>query len=83
MSDSAILDPFHRELYKRIEEELQRRQVQLSTGSAFALAGDVRSTGEKYSEQVAYVNALLTVLEFCQEIEQERHQLNTLHTGEE
>lgn len=68
-----ITDPFHRQLYMELTEEIARRTEQLASGSALLIVNDTGTIAEKYAAQVSYIKALYSVLERCKEIETERY----------
>lgn len=61
-----ITDPFFRQLYKKIAEQIEDRISALARGSALTHghAGllDVNNTGSKYQAEVAYIQALQDVV---------------------
>jgi hypothetical protein len=66
-----LIDPFHRQLYGVLTEEISRRMTQLALGSA-ARTGSA-SVEENYAAQTTYIKALNNILDKCQEIETERY----------
>lgn len=66
-----IIDPFHRQLRAVLDEDLTRRIVALSEGSAARVAGGVEEVAEKYAAQVSYIKALRDLIEKCEELEKE------------
>jgi hypothetical protein len=60
-----IVDPFYRNLWKWISEEIDKRMVHLSGGGAQDYC--------QYHGQVGYILALNDVLEKCRQIEQDRY----------
>lgn len=68
-----LIDPFHRTLYAKLIEQLERRTAELATGSAATILGDTQTVAEKYAAQVGYIKALHDVLEVCEELERERY----------
>ena len=62
MASVAISDPFFRQLYKRLAEEIDNRIFSLAKGSALALGTgvglDAITTAMKYQAQVSYIEAL-------------------------
>lgn len=72
MADS-IIDPFHRDLYGALTEEIDKRMTALASGSAVKVAEDTTSTAEKYAAQTSYIQALTDVLEKCKDVELARY----------
>ena len=72
MTAPDLLDPFHRELYKKLAEEINDRTKSLALGSAKGIMGDPVTVAEKYAAQTSYIKALYDVLEFCEQVEKER-----------
>ena len=68
-----LIDPFHRELYKRLQIEYQDRAAALARGNANQNVGEIATTAEKYAAQVAYIRALQDVLDVCEELERDRY----------
>jgi hypothetical protein len=68
-----LIDPFHRQLYNKLDQEIQERVIALSEGSALKITDDRQSVTEKYAAQVSYIKALRDVLEICKELEQDRY----------
>lgn len=68
-----LIDPFHRELYGVLSEELTNRVTQLANGSAAKLFHGATTVAENYAAQVSYIKALNDVLEKCQELERNRY----------
>ena len=73
MPTPALLDPFHRALYKVLAEKIDDCMVRLASGSATAVQGSVESTAEKYASQVSRIQTLNDVLKDCESIEAELH----------
>ena len=74
MNDTPdLVDPFHRQLYGVISEDIARRVSRLATGSASAIIDGVTTVAENYAAQVSYIQALNDILAKCQEIEVERY----------
>ena len=69
MATPALIDPFHRHLYGVLSQEISSRMASLATGSASRTIDDRSTVAEKYAAEVAYIDALNTVLEKCKEIE--------------
>lgn len=61
----SIIDPFHRDLYRVLMEEIQRRVERLAKG-------DVENL-EDYRAQVSYIKCLNHVLDKCNDIERDRY----------
>lgn len=78
MSEQEIIDPFYRELYKRLNEMIQDRMYSLATGSAFCIPEDAKTVAEKYAEQTATITAYVQVLDLCKDIEKDRYQLQKM-----
>lgn len=73
MSTPNIIDPFHRNLYRVLSEDIDRRMVELASGSAASIQGAAETVAEKYAGQVSYIRALNDVLERCKAIELEQY----------
>lgn len=58
---SHLIDPFHREVYKALWEEIQSRSEGIVLGKV--------NNYEDYKEKVGYIKALNDSLERCHEIE--------------
>jgi len=76
MPGYRISDPFFRQLYSRLEEDLQARKEILSNGGstirgASGMLVDVANTALRYSESVAYIQALQKVIDLGIEIDQQ------------
>lgn len=68
MPPRDVVDPFHRQLYNRISDDLQQRSDAIAGGSASVSAEDKKTVAEKYAAQVSYILALRNVLELCEDI---------------
>lgn len=73
MTAPDLMDPFHRELYKRLVEEINDATVSLAGGSAAQVLGDTITVAEKYAAQVSKITTYRKVLEICEDLEQERY----------
>ena len=71
----AILDPFHRVLAQRINEEIRAKEHNLADGSAARITEDTASVAEKYAAQVAHIRALYSILDLCKAIELDQNTL--------
>ena len=69
MATPHLVDPFFRKLYSVLSEDINARTISLATGSASRTIDDRSTVAEKYAAEVAYIDALNTVLEKCKEIE--------------
>lgn len=71
----TIIDPFHREFYTRVAEELETRKNNLSKGSAALTQYEHPNVtvAERYAAGVSYIQALNDVLSIAAEIEQRRY----------
>lgn len=73
----SISDPFFRNLYARLEEELGDRVNSLASGSALILGAntgiDAVSTAMKYQAAISYIQALQQVMQLGLEIDKERY----------
>jgi hypothetical protein len=84
----APLDPFFRQLFKRLAEEIDKRAAILISGSALSFSDkgtvDATSTAMSYQKAVSYIEALQSVLELGKEIDQEKYGKRTNDkTGED
>jgi hypothetical protein len=81
---TVISDPFFRQMFQKLAEEIDRRSESLSTGSALinakGIGVDVYSTAMKYQASVSYIEALKFVIELGLEMDLERY---GKHTGDE
>lgn len=71
----TVISPFHRDLRRRLEEDLDGRIEDLAKGGA-AVAGseyDKVTVGERYAAKVAYISALRAVLRLCEEMDLESY----------
>jgi hypothetical protein len=66
---NVVEDRFHRAVYNQIQPMLDGRIANLVQGSAFHHTDEAKTTSEKYAEQVGYINALMYVLNLCEQIE--------------
>jgi hypothetical protein len=73
MAMPDLIDPFHRQLYGQLSEEIANRTAQLAAGSAAKIVDGATTVAENYAAQVSYLIALNRVLDLCQEIEIERY----------
>lgn len=76
MSGYRIQDPFFKQLYKRLDEELQNRVHVISSGgskvsNASGMLVDVANTALKYSADVSYIQALQLVIDLGLEIDKQ------------
>lgn len=78
-----LIDPFHRNLYKVLSEDISDRVEQLVTGSAKKYSDGAESVAEKYAAQISYLQALRTVLEKCREIEVDMYGSRQTKPGED
>jgi hypothetical protein len=62
---AALIDPFHRELHRVLTEDIITRTAALASGSAHDYAS--------YRYQVGQIEMLHSVLDKCQELEQQRY----------
>lgn len=74
LSDTPDLqDPFHRALYNKLAGEIQKRMVNLASGSLLGLTPEMgRTTADKYAEEVGYMKGLQDALDVAEEIAKER-----------
>lgn len=68
-----LIDPFHRELYGKVMEQITNRAERLINGSAARTTDGVSSVAENYAAQTAYIKALQDVLGLCEDIERDRY----------
>lgn len=68
-----LIDAFHRVLYGKLTEQLERRVNELASGSAATILGDTQTVAEKYAAQVGYIKAFYDVMGICEQIEQDRY----------
>lgn len=82
-----ITDPFLRQLYTKLAEEIDNRITSLVSGSASVLGSgigiDATTTAIKYHEQVSYIKALQDVIELGIEIDHERYGNRTKDNGDD
>lgn len=71
----TITDPFFRQLYSKLAEELENRKVMIASGGSLTLgegAGvDIAATAMKYKGDVSYIEALQFVIELGFDIDRE------------
>lgn len=65
MTDTPILDQFHRALYKALMDTIQSRVERLTKGDV--------DNFEDYKEQVGYIKALNHALDLAQDIESDMY----------
>lgn len=82
MNIPNLIDPFHRSLYAVLSEDIDRRMIELASGSATSIQGAAETVAEKYAAQVSYIRALNDVLEKCKEIELEQYGARPSATGQ-
>lgn len=70
---SDIIDPFYRELDKRLNALIADRVTGLAAGSANPTQGEQATVGEKYAAQISYLKAITDILDVCHEIELDRY----------
>lgn len=68
-----LIDPFHRSLHARLTEEINKRVTALAQGSAAKTLDSGSTVAENYAAQTSYIQALVSVLDVCEELEQERY----------
>lgn len=87
MAAPTIIDPFFRQLYNRIVEDLDSRVNALARGSALVLGEktglDPNTIAMKYQAVVAHIAALQEVIDLGIEIDRERYGTKTKQFGEE
>lgn len=73
----SITDPFFRQLYSKLAEELDDRVNSLARGSALILGAntgiDAVTTAMKYQAAISYIEALQAVIELGLEQDKERY----------
>lgn len=73
----SISDPFFKQLYARLADELDSRVDALARGSALiptsGLGLDAITTALKYQEAVSYIAALQAVMELGLQFDKERY----------
>lgn len=83
----AITDPFFKQLYLRVSEELENRAAVLVSGGALMLGAntglDAVTTAMKYQSAVSYIEALQKVIELGLEIDHERYGRGNKDNGDE
>ena len=71
-----ITDPFFRQLYKNLAEDIDNRVNALAKGAAFIIGAngniDAMATALKYQYYVAYMEAMQSVIELGLELDHER-----------
>ena len=84
---SLPTDPFFRQLYNRLAEEIDSRGATLIRGSALAFGEgvgvDAITTAMNYQKQVSYIEALQSVLELGLQLDQDRYGKRTTNDGDE
>lgn len=73
MTAPELIDPFHRALRERLEEQLSNKIEALSNGSAITGAQSASDVAERYAAQTSYIRALRDVLSVCEDLEQDRY----------
>lgn len=76
MSGPVITDPFFKQLYNRLAEEVDSRINTLASGGAFThgnIGIDAIATALNYQKQVSYIEALQQVISLGIELDHERY----------
>ena len=69
----TLLDPAYKSLCKQIADEVDTRVYALASGSASLKMEDTKTVAEKYAGEVSYIQALLSVIDICKELERKRY----------
>lgn len=86
MSAPSITDPFFRELYNRLIEEIDSRVSTLASGGAFTHGGigiDAIATALNYQKQVAHIAALQQVIALGVELDHDRYGKRGVNTEDD
>lgn len=68
-----VIDRFHQTLATKISREIEQRTQALVRGAAKQLAGEVVTTAEKYAAAVVYIEAMKTILSWCDDISADQY----------
>ena len=83
----SLTDPFFRQLYNKLVEEIDSRVNALARGSALTLGEkigvDINATAMNYQKAVSYIEALQSVIELGIELDHERYGRKTTDDGDE
>lgn len=81
MSGPVLSDPFFRQLYSKLAEELDDRVNALARGSALILGAntgiDAVTTAMKYQSAISYIEALQNVIELGIQLDREKYGVKT------
>jgi hypothetical protein len=72
----SIVDPFFRQMYQKLAEEIEARSNTLVSGGAFIhgnIGVDAIATAMNYQKAVSYIEALQAVIELGIELDHERY----------
>ena len=82
-----ITDPFFKQLYNRLAEEIDKRASVLIDGSALSYSEkgtiDIQATAMKYQKDISYIEALQAVIQLGLELDHERYGKHTSDEGDE
>jgi hypothetical protein len=83
----TITDPFFRQLYNRLAEEIDSRVNACASGAAltFTVNGgvDTTATAMNYQKAVSYIEALQAVIELGIELDHDRYGNRAKESGDE
>ena len=83
----SITDPFFRQLYNKLAEEIDDRVNALARGSALTLGEktgiDIAATAMNYQKAIAYIEALQSIIELGIELDHERYGRKKTDDGDE
>lgn len=65
MEFQQIIDPFHRELFTILKQNLSDKVEYIASGKA--------KTFEEYKEKAGYIRAITEILDKCEEIEKQKY----------
>ena len=78
-----ISDPFFRQLYQRLAEEIENRTEAIINGGLICTENGTDFTGIKYREAVAYINALKQVIDLGTQLDHDRYGIRNKNDGED
>ena len=84
---SLPTDPFFRQLYNRLAEEIDSRGSALIRGAALTFGEgvgvDAMTTAMNYQKQVSYIQALQDIIELGLQFDKDRYGSRTTDDGDE
>lgn len=87
MTAPSVIDPFFRQMYSKLEEELDDRVNALARGSALILGAntgiDATTTAMKYQAAISYIEALQAIMELGLEMDKERYRKPASNNGDD